>query len=99
MERREKGRRSKRERERGEKAGREEEGRKERSKTGKEDREQQIIKLALIRCFLFLYEQVGLEKPLISFEDYFKKGKCKILGKYHIHTHTIVVISGWLWTF
>lgn len=36
MERREKGRRSKRERERGEKAGREEEGRKERRKTGKE---------------------------------------------------------------
>ena len=51
--------------------GREGGGRKERRKTEKEDRGQQIIKLALIRCFLFLYEQVGLEKPLISFEDYF----------------------------
>ena len=91
MERREKGRRRKRGRQRGEKAGREEEGRKGRRKTGREDKGKQIIKLALIRCFLFLYEQVGLEKPLISFEDYFLKGKCNFgenIIYIYIHTHT-----------
>ena len=56
-------------------------------KAGREDRGKQIIKLALIRCFLFLYEQVGLEKPLISFEDYFLKGKCNF-GENIIYTHT-----------
>ena len=79
--------------------GREGGGRKERRKTGKEDRGQQITKLALIRCSLCLYEQVGLEKPLIHFEAYFWKVKCKMqnLGKIsyiYIHTHIIVVISG-----